>query len=373
MNGATPQPRRTIDSRQLQQTIRRLWDWWLGELGAMLPPDWRRHLQGQGKPLLISCESQQCIVRLGTDDQQPIALPLHTPPSGLVLQQLAERRNKVSRIILLLPSEQVLVKQLHLPDATAANLANVLKFEMDKLTPFQAEQVYYGYRVLDRDKVARRIRVELMLTSKAALQPLLQRLGEWQLVPTVITPAPLNGLAQLTVEKMVNLLPQEGGPQPPRLLLLRRLRAAAILLLLGLAVAMPYLQRQKLIEQLQASLVEPREKALQTGALKQQMRNLQQARQFLITRKAAGPSMLLLLKEVTVVLPDDTWLSRFEVKSGLVRLQGESDNASALIGLLEQSPLLQDARFSSPVTVNPQTRKERFVIEARIAARGEAS
>ena len=136
MNGATPQPRQTIDSRQLQQTIRQVWDWWLGELGAMLPADWRRHLQGQGKPLLISSEPQQCIIRMGTYDQQPIALPLHSAPSGLVLQQLAELRSKVSRIVLLLPNEQVLVKQLNLPDATAANLANVLKFEMDKLTPF---------------------------------------------------------------------------------------------------------------------------------------------------------------------------------------------------------------------------------------------
>ena len=55
-----------------------------------------------------------------------------------------------------------------------------------------------------------------------------------------------------------------------------------------------------------------------------------------------------------------------QVDGNTVRIHGESERASSLIGLIEESALLKDARFSSPVTKNPRTSNDRFVIEAVI-------
>ena len=80
------------------------------------------------------------------------------------------------------------------------------------------------------------------------------------------------------------------------------------------------------------------------------------------------PTKIRLLDEITRVMPDDTWLSQVQVKGGIVRIQGESEGASSLIGLMENSDLLRDVSFSSPVTKNPRTSNDRFVIQASIEA-----
>ena len=41
-----------------------------------------------------------------------------------------------------------------MPAATEENLAQVLSFEMDRLTPFRADEVYFDHRVVGRDAAA---------------------------------------------------------------------------------------------------------------------------------------------------------------------------------------------------------------------------
>jgi general secretion pathway protein L len=72
------------------------------------------------------------------------------------------------------------------------------------------------------------------------------------------------------------------------------------------------------------------------------------------------------MDEITRVVPDNTWLVRFEVRGPKLGIQGESEGASSLLALLEASDLIENATFSSPVTKNPRTSNDRFAIEARI-------
>ena len=67
------------------------------------------------------------------------------------------------------------------------------------------------------------------------------------------------------------------------------------------------------------------------------------------------------------MLPHDTWLERWQVKGDTLQIIGQSAKASALIGVIEASPLFVDAAFMSPITTDPRTSKERFVLGARIS------
>jgi len=73
-----------------------------------------------------------------------------------------------------------------------------------------------------------------------------------------------------------------------------------------------------------------------------------------------------LLRELTVILPDDTWVERLQIKGDSAQIIGQSGKASALIGIVESSKLFSSAAFTSPVTTDPRTGKERFVLSARI-------
>jgi general secretion pathway protein L len=72
------------------------------------------------------------------------------------------------------------------------------------------------------------------------------------------------------------------------------------------------------------------------------------------------------LEVLTRLLPDDTWLDRFELRGGQIKIQGESKAASSLIPLIEAAPLFRNVSFAAPVTHNVRTAKERFVITAQL-------
>ena len=86
----------------------------------------------------------------------------------------------------------------------------------------------------------------------------------------------------------------------------------------------------------------------------------------LAQKKLSIPTRVDLLRELTVILPDDTWVERLQIKGDSAQIIGQSAKASALIGIVESSKLFSDTAFTSPVTTDPRTGKMRFVLSARI-------
>jgi general secretion pathway protein L len=74
--------------------------------------------------------------------------------------------------------------------------------------------------------------------------------------------------------------------------------------------------------------------------------------------------VLELLDELTRILPDDTWITRLDIKGSELEIQGQSASAAALIPLIESSSILQNPRFRSPVTQIPRSDVERFHLSA---------
>jgi len=92
---------------------------------------------------------------------------------------------------------------------------------------------------------------------------------------------------------------------------------------------------------------------------------------FLIDRKRDTPSASRLLFETTHILPDDTWLSDWQLSGSEIQLQGFTRSASTVVGLLEQSRAFQGTTYRSPVTQDRVAGHERFHIAAQ-AVRGTA-
>ena len=76
--------------------------------------------------------------------------------------------------------------------------------------------------------------------------------------------------------------------------------------------------------------------------------------------------MVIVIDEVTRLLPDNTWLKSFQYANGKLQIQGISSSASALIAILEASQLFNNTRFVSPVTQDRSTGLERFQIATQL-------
>jgi general secretion pathway protein L len=347
----------------LWQPLSGFWHWWSGELQGLLPQAWRRRIRSQALVVRIEHPDDPQLVVLDAEEEA-YRLPLATVPPPQLRQQLAQMAHDAGRTQLQLDAHSLLHKVLTLPAVTESRLESVLGFEMDRHTPFRADDVYYGYRISKRDAENQRIMVDLYLMPRTRLDALLQQLQNFGIAPTSVVPADSQTSFQ---SQTLNLLPKAQrssvGQQRQRSL---RNRILVTVVLLALLAGFPLYERSERVARLEAALEQPRSQAQRAQQVRAEIDALAEGRQFLGRKKAAQVPVLFILDELTRLLPDNTWLSRFELNGQTLRIQGESGSASSLIGLLEDSELLMTVDFTSPVTINPRSRRERFSIEAQL-------
>ncbi len=341
---------------ELGNRLAAFWSWWSGELTALIPARWRTRLQGRERRLLYRDGAFEL-----TEGSAPLRVPLAQVAQDPTLATWRTLDAGRMQLLLLLAPQELLRKVIALPAATEPRLAAVLGFELDRHTPFSAAEASFGYRIVGRDRAAQRISVELYVLPAVRCQQLLDALAQAGLRPSWILPA--GSEQEISARQTLNLLPQQQRARPQRTL---RSRPVLVVLLLALAIGVLFSRREARIEELQTQVGPQQQAAEQVQALRAQIDRLQAGSRFLLERKRAQPAVLVLLDELTRRLPDDTWLNRLELSGSELRLQGESASASGLIALLEQSPLLAQVGFSSPVTINPRSRQERFSLDAQI-------
>jgi|MudIll2142460700_1097286.scaffolds.fasta_scaffold03435_6 general secretion pathway protein L len=79
--------------------------------------------------------------------------------------------------------------------------------------------------------------------------------------------------------------------------------------------------------------------------------------------KAARPMALNIIKELTVILPKSTWLTRLRITETTVELEGYANSATELLPLLEASKYFTKAEFASPTFRDARLNSERFSIK----------
>ncbi len=361
------------------QGVSRFFRWWGGELATCLPARLREGL-GRGRHrLVIEISDTQARFRHGKGrdlhelgevsiSQGDLAGQRSAGQHGAVRDILGKARLGAAEVVVRLPREKVLRRMVELPAAAAENLREVLGFEMDRHTPFKAGEVYYDYRLEASDPERKRIKVDLVVVPKAAADQAVRLVTSWGIVPDQLT---VDGDGEEGA-RVFRLLPdgvaaRAGG-------LDRRLSVALALaacVLLVLALYLPLRQKQEVVAASEAHLAVIRAEAEQAGDLKKQVEEMLERSGFVVARKARQRTAIELFDEVTRVLPDHTWILKFGVRDTNLTLSGYSAKPSALIGLLEQSEVLREVRFSSPVTMDQKMGLERFNLTATVTPRGQ--
>ncbi len=270
---------------------------------------------------------------------------------------MIERAAAAAQVDILLPESWVLRKRVSLPLAAEENLGQVLVYEMDRLTPFHADAVYFDYQIAMRDRQARKLQVDLLVAPRARIDGLLAWLSQGSITPMRLSVSAESGT--------FNLLPQ--GHLPRQGLTTRRLNTAlgaVAVLLLGVWVALPLWQKQQQIEQLEPRLSAARQQSTEVRAMRERVTALSESLAYIIDQKRHSARTLDVLAELTRLLPDDTWLRDLNITSAEVQIQGEGPAAAQLVALLEGSARFDNARFRSPVMQVSGKSLERFRISA---------
>ena len=338
---------------------RAAWRWWRAGLVAWLPAPVQRWLADSTRRLVIAVDDHRWVLlreEAGSTQELEQLNALSSDWNAVAGWCKTEQPHQ---LVLRFPAEQALVRMVTLPLVAEKNLRQVAGFELDRLTPFTVAQVYYDVVVLERRPDQRRLRVELTALPRSGVEPVLIQLQQRGLAADVLDV--VGGRPEL------NLLPP--GQRPHRGLWRKRLQMLTMVISLALvavAVVLPIWQQHRLVIQTTARINQAQQTANQALNLRERLDQVIAASQMPAQKKQTMPARIDLLRELTLLLPNDTWLERWQVKGDTMQIVGQSAKASALIGIVEASPLFVDAAFISPVTTDPRTNKERFVLSARI-------
>ena len=339
--------------------------WWRDTLIDSLPARWREVLAPKALRLIARLEHDEVILQRddsGADVLGRFALDDDKDVSKQFVQGVMSQFDEAPHNWLLIGSQGVLRRTIAVPQAAEENLRSVLGFEMDRYTPFSADQVAYDYRIVGRSDDT--LSVELVVAKKDEVEHAVQLVTERGLHLDGVDIA-LDGPEGDSETIGVNLLPPEQRAKSNHKRLLLNLMLGALLLgLLYVVMWQSIKARERSIDQLQARVNATRAEATQVSEMRETLTRSQDGALFLIDLKQSHPSMTRLLAAVTETLPDDTSLQRLQINRERIELNGEAPEPARLIALLENMDCIRRPAPKSAYTPNQKTGKERFVINS---------
>lgn len=352
--------------------LRRFLDWWGQELAALLPERWRAALVERRDELRVERldEGGWRLRRVpGMEDADQMTLAADAPAEEwqAAVARLRARSEVPADLVLVLDGRGVLARHLALPLAAEDNLAQVLAFEMDRQTPFKPEQVRFDHRISARDVQARSLGIDLLIAPRAS-------------VDAALAPVQAAGLSLDAIDTLqpddrrngYNLLPPEArAERSQRDRHLNWILAIVVVLLAWSAMSTSIRNRERALESLGAEVDRVKVEARRVGLLEKELDEAVSGANFLTELKQQHPVMIDLVRDLTERLPENTALQRLSVTRGEVQIQGVSSEASALITILQKSPLIEGPALQGAITPDQRTQKEQFMIQARARTRSK--
>jgi general secretion pathway protein L len=328
--------------------------WWFGELAGFL--------------------SERVTGTIGPRHRLPVARATDfgwVMEVGARVRGLADwaARNRRRPVVLHLPPETGLSRELTLPATATSSLPGLLRREMDRLMPWPGDRVWLAAQVLRRTEGGRKIEVELIVVPDTAVEPARRALAGFDVQIAAIELDSPGG-------KRILLPPGEDRAAAGRRGLRRAALAVAALFAVAVVGAGGWIgwqtwQRGQEVAALRARIAAARTAAEEVRQLRQEIAGLSDSQRFLDDKRRSVPAASIVLESVSRLLPDDVWLTDLSIADTALRAGGSAADASALIGVLEGSGRFADTRFLAPSTRDRETGRDRFSVGARIEPRLE--
>ena len=266
-----------------------------------------------------------------------------------------------SQIELVLLPSRFLFRPLELPKRAAEYLEGIVRSQIDRLTPWAANEAVYSWTP-PVDAANERIHLMIAATARAMVAPYLQAVATLGSSSIAVTTVPLNSDS--------NAVPIKIYEQRISAVDTARIRSilVAVFLLSGLSATISIGVSAVIADNLGS---EQQELLRKISARRAAMRSVSDlsggsALQALERRKQTTPSSVIVLEALSTLLPDDTYVTEFRVDGEKLQIVGITSDAPSLIRLIERSPHFKRATFFAPTTRSPGETRDRFHIEANI-------
>jgi general secretion pathway protein L len=276
---------------------------------------------------------------------------------------LAGIREQNNRIRVFVSSKRAYVRQFQLPSAVLPHLNAAVALQLPKLLPLDPSELLTDFEVIAGGPSQKPLNIEIAALKRAEVDTLLNRLKAWGL-RTIAThlkdPSDPAYRFRFGSDAIFS----------HRFILRRSDRVlAAIAATLGLAcvsvAATESYRSQVSLERAKALSRVPASEALaQRQELLARLEPL-----YALTQIESVPSTTTLLAELTMLVPQNAWLTTLDLKDNHIRIVGVSPNAGDVVRLMSSSLLLKDIALRSSTSLGIGTGLDRFELTADLNAR----
>lgn len=331
--------------------------WWQQQLKECVPLGLRNSLARSRRPALWS----------PSDDRVWLAAGAMNESTPFLNSALAQRGGSVAVVI---GEGNGFRRELEMPLAVQDRLQQVLGYELDRLTPLKASELYYDFRVKQKNLSASTCTVELAAAPRVRVDPMLAEAKRRNIAVTRLLLSPSDVDTQLDLLKTAQAATDDSNK--PRSWITPALFGLCLALVIAL-VAWPLWQMRQHLLALQPIESSAKTDAQIASVVQQQLEKQISDYNLPLARKYSGPLVVQLLDDLSKRLPDDTWAQSIEIrtipaqKTKEVVLQGETGSGGKILQIVQESPLIKDPTFKATMTrVAPNA--ERFHIAGEIIA-----
>jgi general secretion pathway protein L len=334
--------------------------WWRQHLLELLPESLRRGSGAEANALVVDATTPGLLKitrrRRGALTRVTQAR-LDEPGLVSVRAALNDRPNREA-VLLRVPPATVLERPVTLPLAAERDIERVLTYEMERLTPFAADEVFWAHSVQARDRTHGRLQLVLTLVPRMAVQALLDTLATCAGRPSLIEAETSSG------PRFIRLQHETGPGTIARLS--PRTAALSLAALAALVVISPFLRQSLDLAEAQSQLDTLAPRIALVDNLRNRINGAGAGGDAVASETRRLGDMLQALAAITEILPDDSYLTEFAMRERKITLSGLSASAPRLIGALSADRRIRNPAFTAPVTKD-NNQKDVFSIRADLA------
>jgi len=359
-----------------ESSIHAFFVWWKGEMKQLVPQGYREALFPESLAVYVTGDvdaDDDPVMWLATGNQlQPLTHDDSVSDKEWwhKLNHFVGSSDMDTAVTYLMDQSNVLIRNVAMPVAAINDIESVLNFELDKYIPFKPEDVVFAFSKGEVVEGSEKFPVLLSAIKKSALN---QLVSSFESKGVQLSAIDVNvGTDSQPKPLKVNLLPKEVRKKKDwtKIKWNAGLLLAA-LLLLGFVMYSSIDNKKVKIATLEAQVAELRKDARRAKLLETQLRDSIKAANFLGNLKQNMPSRLMIFKELTQMVPANTYLTRVIIDKERVEVVGESENANALIPILNQSVTWSQPEVVGNVTQDVRTGREKFTIKSSLIAAEE--
>lgn len=338
--------------------------WWFGELTALVPAAVRRALKPAERTIAVTVERNRISLTRFEDGK--------TEPLGQFAMQdddFSKTREELKRLLskfpatrwrwgLYLGGDVVLRDRLHLPIAAKENFYEAVEFQVDRQTPFQRSEVYFDCHPIATNAAGRTLYIDYVIAPLEKVDTAVANMTALGIPVDFVTTASETA----GQPPSFNLLSNRNPPHRHRGRKLNTFLAILAALLGGTVIFLTLDNDRRYAAALSAQVETLRNEAHVAERLHSEIASEQRSVNYVLNLKRDTDPVVQVLNDLTRLLPDDTWVSRFTYKGGKIQVVVHAPESSSIVRLVEGSDRFSGARMMTAVRKLKDANRERFTL-----------